>query len=487
MRPSLRLVVIAAIGCGSSTTPPSPPPTVPITNPAAPCEASITDVVVEAPPNPLARQLVVTLDAAAAVWAVCRPDADPDDALLFESGTAKEVHRIDVTGMYSGEWTCRVVTACRDADTETVALQPQVPGPVPTFSATGTPSGPWTILNTQKGAAADGRRDVVIVDGAGRVRFQTEVVSFQRADLDTSWTGEVVHIGGGWGLFETNIETRGLVRQLDLAGRVAYERLEPAFGEGYNHHSESLPDGEILSLTGTFHNVDGNRWNGIAVERLDPETETVTWSWDSHDLVDAGLEGPLRGNPWNGNALAWTTDGLGEALWISLYTGQAMWRIDPATGERTHVFGHDGDLVIVDAEGVPLPEREWVYGQHGPDFADDGRVLLYDNGVDRPGGDQSRVAEFRLDLQAGTATLLWQWTEDDWYTPIIGDADYLPGGHVLITKGVVRAFTPFRRQPSALIEVDPATDQVVWRLEPDDRPTPAIYRSQQYDGCALFR
>ncbi|MEO0601587.1 MAG: hypothetical protein AAF211_09130 [Myxococcota bacterium] len=104
MRHSPRLVVVLVIGCGSPTTPITPPPpTVPVTDPAASCEATITDVVVEALPNPLARQLVVTLDDAAAVWAVCRPDADAGDALLFESGMLAEVHRIDVTGMYSGD------------------------------------------------------------------------------------------------------------------------------------------------------------------------------------------------------------------------------------------------------------------------------------------------------------------------------------------------------------------------------------------------
>lgn len=475
-----------AMGLAACGQPEPPSPEVGIADPKAPCAAAVIDVAVSDLPNPLAKRLEVELDQAAAVFTVCRAE-DSEEALLVESGQVATSHTFDVRGLYTGSWQCKVEPACADATSATVALQPAVPGNTPTFTATGTPSGAWTILNTQRGAFADGRRDVVITDPQGRVRWQMKLNGFYRTDIDTSWTGEVVHLGGGWGLFETDIDTRGLVQQLDLSGIETFAREEPRFGEGYNHHCEALPDGTILSLTGTFHDVDGSRWNGIAVERLDPTTETVTWSWDSHGLVDAGLEGPLQGNPWNGNALEWTDDPSGEALWISLYTGQQMWRIDPATGDRTHVFGTGGDLAYVGLDGMPLPASDWVYGQHGPDFTAEGRVLLYDNGVGRPGGNQSRVAEFELDLEAGTATLLWSWTEDNWYTPIIGDADYLPSGHVLVTKGVVAAFTPARRQPSAVIEIDPSTDEVVWRMEPEGWPTPAVYRAEQYGGCDIFR
>ena len=97
---------------------------------------------------------------------------------------------------------------------------------------------------------------------------------------------------------------------------------------------------------------------------------------------------------------------------------------------------------------------------------------------------QGRVSEYQLDLDTREATLLWSWTEPGWYEPVIGDADYLPNGNVLVTRGHVWCYE-FTPGHSALIELEPGTDRVVWRLDYDTQSN-GIFRSERYDGCEIF-
>ncbi len=449
--------------------------------------ASVVDVQVADATLWLRKRVTVELDAPADAWVACAAASDPNEVILVESDGPATTHTLDVIGLYEDEtWTCEVAATCAGAEVATATFDTlALPASVPSFTMTSSgtpPQGTWTLLNAEKSCTGGDVQEVMIVDLQGRVRWLYEVGAGYEVDVDAWWTGDVVHLGGGWGLFEDNAPNRGTMRQVALDGTELVVRDTPDFGLGFNHHSEPLADGEVLSLTTSWNTLGNSTWHGVAVERWSPATQQVTWTWDSQQLVDDGVEGPHVGSPWHANALEWTTDALGDALWVSLYVGQEVWRIDRATGQRTHVLGRGGDFTLLDADGTPLPSSEWMGGQHDPDFLPDGRVLLYDNGVDQG---SSRVLELQLDLVNATATKLWEWTEPGWYTPIIGDADYLDGGHVLVTKGVVSCLTFWLSEHSAIIELDPATNQQVWRLELDDRGQ-AVFRSQRYDGCDIF-
>ncbi|MEN0066678.1 MAG: aryl-sulfate sulfotransferase [Myxococcota bacterium] len=464
--------------------PSTPTTTLPPTDGPLPedCDVGVVDVTVEETPAFLQRRVTVTLDGQAPVWLACTPDDDPDEHVIAESEGPAEEHVLGVHGLYADTtWTCEAAPLCKGAVAKpfTIELGPAA-GTLPDYSVTGTPSGVWTLFNVQE----LGAQFVMVVDPLGRARWVYNLGGTYLIDVDVSWTGEVMHMGGGWGLFDESASHRGFVQQVDRFGDTVLWRDTPDFGLGYNHHSEPLADGEILSLTTSRDTLADAEWYGVAVERWDPVTESVTWSWSSQQLVDAGIEGPYSGSPWHANALEMVTDSAGEGLWISLYAGQAIWRIDRSSGERTHVFGADGTFTLVDPSGSPLPRAEWPFAQHDPDFVDN-RVLVYDNGTGRPGGDSSRIAEYELDLDTHEATLLWSWTEEGWYTPIVGDVDYLPSGNVLIAKGVFRFLTPFASDRSAIIELDPETSDVKWRLE-FDGAWASIFRAHRYDGCDLF-
>lgn len=453
--------------------------------------AAIGSVSSERGVQAMEQRIAVGLDAPDTVWATCTSPDDPEELHLVESTEASDAHTLVLRGLLANTaYDCEVHAGCGGPSTP-VAFTSGVPEGVPQLSATRTPgtemSGAYTLFNTQDGCGGN-MAWVMIADPEGRVRWMYPVGTDLVTDLDATLIDpNTVHIGGGWGIFQESQSNRGVFRTIDLSGRVLVERELPDFGLGFNHQSTPLADGSYLSLTASVDSLGNHDWTGIGVEQWSPASGLI-WTWDSQGLVDDGtLEEPPGFEffpPYHANSVEFVTDSEGDAMWLSNFGTEELWRIDRASGALTAVFGPDGDFTLRDVAGNPLPDSEYPYVQHGPDYTTDGRVLLYDNGDGRPGGDYSRVAEYRLDLETREATLLWFWTEPGWFDPIIGDADYLPNGNVLVTQGYNRCLFQTNDDVSELVELTPP-DTVVWKLTwPSD--SHAVYRSQRYDGCDVF-
>ncbi|MEQ1569682.1 MAG: aryl-sulfate sulfotransferase, partial [Myxococcota bacterium] len=439
----------------------------------------------------LERTLVV--DGAGAAWAECSDPTDPEEQLLVESDGVGPHHELVVRGLRAdSRYQCVVHLDGRSSAATFATGRP----PVPAFEVT-DPAGasePYTLFNTQRGATSVDGTWLLIVDPDGAVRWSYLVGFDLIGDVDAELEdeGQTVHLGGGWGWFDVDQPNRGVFRDVDLSGQTLLDRTEPAFGLGFNHHSEKLDDGSYLSLTGA-ENTDGvTTWYGVGIEQWHPEAG-LQWTWSSQQLVDAGVVAPPEPTeklPFHANSVSFVDDAWGSAVWVSLYGARQIWRLDRATGDRTHVFGPEGDLTLLDPQGAPLGPEQWSWVQHDPDYGPDGSILLYDNGQDRPVDvPYSRVAEFAVDLDARTATLLWDWTEPGWYDPVLGDADWLPNGDVLVTRGFRVGWTPDSPDVSQVLELRPPRDgaaaEVVWRLRWTDPDWPT-FRAARYDGCALF-
>jgi hypothetical protein len=273
----------------------------------------------------------------------------------------------------------------------------------------------------------------------------------------------------------------------DRAGRLLYHAEPSEYGE-HHHHAELLPSGEILSLTEVDIERDGLVFRGFTIEVRSPEDDSVTWSWHSEEALDQGiLDPPTRegSQPWHANSVSFVDDPHGEAAWVSLMLMHRILRIDRATGVVTHQLGPEGDFTLLDPKGRPEPDAaQWFYNQHDPEFAWP-LVLLHDNGTERPVDEPfSRVLELELDLDALTAKQIWTYTEQGWQEPLFGDADRLQNGHVLIAQG--HSYDDGKNPgTSAVVQVDPATGQAVWRADFPD-PRAGLYRAERIDGCALL-
>ena len=80
-----------------------------------------------------------------------------------------------------------------------------------------------------------------------------------------------------------------------------------------------------------------------------------------------------------------------------------------------------------------------------------GNLLLFDNGL-RHTERQSRAVEYRLDVPARTATMVWEFRHvPPLYTPFTGSVERLPNGNTVVAF----AFS------GAVVEVDPAGG-VLW-------------------------
>ncbi len=482
-------------GPPSSSTPPgtsppttSSPPTAPVAPPTLTVESSDTQL--------LALDVTITLAAAGPTWAACTRDDLSEEVLLLEGeGVTGEQTWVLLGATTDARYSCEVHGPGGQAtDTVTTPALPEALLGYEVTTAAPPNAEPFLTLFADMRACSSvltsQQSHVVMVDHEGAPRWLLPVPEpIPSIDLDVSFLQPegLVHIGGGWGTTDASIPHQGLFRTVELDGSEVYERTVPAIGLGFNHHSERLDDGSFLTLSFEEISDGGDRQLGVAIEQWDPTTDELTWSWSSQQLVDRDqlhfADTPDLGS-WTANSLSLAADPLGTGLYLSVVTIDEIWRLDPDTGDLTHRIGPHGDWALFDVDGQALESRDWFYFQHDPEISADGRLLLHDNGTTRGLFPDSRVLELQLDFDAREAQVLWEWTEPGWYNSFVGDADRLPDGHVAVTQGYFSCFSG-RDGHSSVVEVDPATDEVVWRLDWSD-PDFAPYRSERLALCDVL-
>jgi len=432
--------------------------------------ADVTDLV-------LAKRLAVELDRSDALTLTCVADADADEEHVLTSAAATE-HELVLAGLLAKTaYACDAVAGSANASFE-VATD-ALPDWAPAWTVTGETSG-YTLFNHVVNGQDANEQKLLIVDPEGRIRWYHLLAEQVAGDVDSRYLGDgTVLYGGGYG---------ARPRRIDLAGETVFRLATPVTGRSHHHHTERLDDGSVMSLVTTTNAVaeQEETWTGFGVEVVDPQTGALAWAWDSQAAVEAGqLPVASGGDPYHGNWAWWTTDAEGPALWVSMRNLDRIARVDRETGEISWTLGVDGDFTLLGPDGEPAGTEDWFYLQHAPELTGD-TLVVYDNGLGRPGGAYSRVVQYRLDVAGRTLQQEWAWTEDAWKEPIWGDADLLDDGHVLVARGHCwdcdSADVDGR---SALIELDPSADLATWRLDFDGERD-GLYRAQRIDGCAVF-
>ncbi len=201
---------------------------------------------------------------------------------------------------------------------------------------------------------------------------------------------------------------------------------------------------------------------------VDVSAEGVIRStWSTFDHLDTGrFPGDTSlSEAIDGVGLDWThTNGLlyessDDSFLLSLRNQSWIIKVDRASGEVLWRLGPDGDFA--------LASGEWFFSQHAPEIADDGTLLLYDNGNERgvPLYDRfSRAVRYAIDEETMTATQVWEFIAPQ-FNGSMGDANTLPGGEVLVcTAG--NLIYPIA--PALITEVDGVTSKPIWELEMED-------------------
>ncbi len=421
----------------------------------------------------------VVLENTPAATLACDSDTDPEERHARSVGPGAT----SLPGLLADHaYTCRLVARYLGEDVELwtgQATTPPLPEGLPELSVTvGTGSdleGSWLVFNQWD---QDPGQRALVVDGQGRIRWHRAL------DADTAGTNVMWAMGsfvaaGGKTLPPTQIDPDGneLFRGPDLELPREY------------HHEARMVDVQgvpgILVLTSKVLPASVATYEpeqmGFQAEVHDPVTGAILWTYDVADHLD-GWGPPLADDdPWHANAITWEEDGHS---WVSSRATDQIRRIDRVSGAVTHVLGEGGDVTLLDAGGSELPDSAWFAGQHAPYQAGD-RFFLFDNG--RPTRGYSRAVEYRLDLDARTATEVWSWTEEGWFEPYYGSVSLTPSGHVLVASGHCNRCenTGGSDRRAFVAEIDPATDEVLWRMDLLSSRA-SLFRAQLVEPCDLF-
>lgn len=236
-----------------------------------------------------------------------------------------------------------------------------------------------------------------------------------------------------------------------------------------HHDVITTPDNTLLFLAQLDDEAeDGTTWRGEAIWEWDPATGALDQRWSSFDVFDPSVDFGERshmGDWLHANSLAIGPRGnvlvsffwLHEVTSIAAGYGSLEWRL----GGPHSTFAEGGAMEA---------------GQHTAAEVSPGRILLFDNGLDRPNDlFFSRAFEIQIDEESETAEIVWEFRPDpDIYAPIMSSARKLASGNNLVLFGLEDGIIG-STGPLALFEVTPS-EEVVWSVHVEGIPG-GVYRA----------
>jgi hypothetical protein len=237
--------------------------------------------------------------------------------------------------------------------------------------------------------------------------------------------------------------------------------------DGYTtdlHDIQLLPNGHVLMIGTDSQRVDMGQQIlggspqaeviGAIIQELDQSRNVVfQWrSWDHYVVTDAIYEDMLAASIdyVHANAIQMDTDGnillsarnLSEITKINRETGEIMWRLGGKHNEFTFVN---------DTVGFNY--------QHAARRIANGNITLFDNGNNQV-PKFSRAAEYHLDVNAKTATLVWQFRHSpDVVTGAMGYVQRLQNGNTLIGWGLHQGLSVSEVRPDGSTAYEMALGQ----------------------------
>jgi lysophospholipase L1-like esterase len=255
------------------------------------------------------------------------------------------------------------------------------------------------------------------------------------------------------------------LREVDGQGRTIWSYSSPL---GLIHHDAiHSPRDTFFTLV---HEVEGGALHEQIIE-IDRDGQIV-WTWDSLDHLEISERRPFATSHRVWNAVDWLHPNSldlfpdGDLL-VSLRNLNQLLRIDYPSGEILWSWG----------PGV-------LGHQHAAKLLEDGKILLFDNGIyrttDRLCDQPCRSRALEIDPETGQ--IVWSFESTDLFSTGLGDADRLRNGNTLITFG-------WARPRAVILEVTPA-GEVVWKFESlvktqvdllGEKPGARLYRAQRVE------
>ncbi|MEM7091443.1 MAG: aryl-sulfate sulfotransferase [Actinomycetota bacterium] len=514
----------------SSATPQPTAAPLPTATSVPAAEGSGDLTIVAAPFSPLAG--IATVEAAESV--AVRLEAESEDHVVRTPWTSAEatIHELPLVGLRA-ERTYDVRAFARGADGPELLgvarfVSGALPAELPTFDVQGT-TDDLTLLEVvpfDRLLAGESNLLAVLDQEGEVVWFHQDETSL--AAVSRTPAGGILAISPRAGVEEFGIDGRRIRSWAtpEVGTDFNVDEATVIFADdavdlvGAHHDVQLLPDGTLLFLSETFHEVsqaqrdeigcldDGVAWGVVSdvVVHLDADG-TVLRTWDLWDVLSFGpgrgdwlcrVRGPIATETerdWT-HANSVVFDAERNAVIVSVRHTDQIVALD--MGEN---FGSQtGVRWILGADGTIPYDGESFHHTHAVTVAPNGDLVFYDNGNFRPGDrgrPYSRAVRIRVDDAAAdrstwSATQVWDHVLEDpvtgaaAYASLVSDADLLPDGNVLVTHGGLTR--PFFH--AHLVEIIPSSDaedgvggEIVWevRLGDEDGPV-AVYRADRWDS-----
>ena len=281
----------------------------------------------------------------------------------------------------------------------------------------------------------------------------------------------------------------GIIERFDWEGNLTWSYLISSSTECQHHDIAPMPNGNVLALV--WKAYPGEDWIAqgrdpaltalevwsLSIVEIEPQGldgGEVVWEWKSidHLIQDFDPTLPNFGDPSmhpsqldvNYDAGGSDSDWLHtnsiiyneelDQIMVSSRDFNELWVIDhsipndmtaTAAGHLLYRWGNP------EAYGRGTEEDRVFFGQHDAKWIDNGQVMVFSNGLERPEGQFSTVDIITPPLNAdgtyslspeepwGPLTIDWRFPDSldaEFFSPITSGAQQLPNGNILITEGL---------------------------------------------------
>ena len=271
----------------------------------------------------------------------------------------------------------------------------------------------------------------------------------------------------------------GKLQILNADGTIAWNFDYSSDDHILHHDAEMLPNGNILTMIWERKTPEESTEAGYSLNvetfpdgliEIDPVTNTIIWEWhvwdhviqehdstksnfgtvaDNPQLIDINYVTDENGDITHGNAISY--DPIKDVIYLSANFYSEVWVIDHnTTSEEASLstggqYGKGGDLIY--RFGNPSAYKNTqgerlFHNNHYPnllDGVDEGKMLIFSNGAEL---EKSTVYELNLpntfELLPNVNNepeVLWEFSNDELYSPKVSGAVKLPNGNILITEG----------------------------------------------------
>jgi hypothetical protein len=407
--------------------------------------AGIREVAIDTSAGPISRTVSVHLESPGPVEVTYGASGTP--VLTLTADSVSEHHRLLLPRLRAQrEYLIEVATPGNTPlrlTFRTGALPPEIAEIQ--FHTTGQPSLPVSIVEV---VAATRFSGLLIVEDGEVVGHMPVIGSLFGTTRRAN--GDIVLVDPVRGLVSRRLDGSIVHRlpQPDSAPGAAYGRI--------HHDVTTTPGNTLLFIANETQPVEGEFIVGEALWEWNPEAGTVARRWSAFDHLDWQTERGARSTAANwlhGNGVSFGPRGN---ILLSLRNVDQVISISPDFSMvEWKLGGVNGTLAV--------GQEDRFLGQHYVSEPSLNRVLIYDNGFNRPGGSYTRAIEYRIDMGTATAARVWQYRHTpDIYAALVGSAIRLPNGNTSVLFGMSQGEMA-STGPLTAVEVNPA-GAVQWRM-----------------------